>query len=322
MIKIVNFENIKTFVFINQSISIKTRKYFFLNTMDSGILGNGITPIIPTYILLPLYSELQPDVFLEILKKIVARTRLGEDYIESAFITGMDSKTLFMKSCEDLSAVSNEHISKSKQIRLFKLMGFWAVNNFPLLGKKLCGEAWQPPKERKIIFGNGETVMDDKQIDEFISPKFKIRVIELSVSNSTWIKIKHFVAVPSNICEKNPRRISKKMKALDILPAHIESCWLALKLGKFLINVGCEVSFVLNKVILFLLKRYSRQQQETTQQEMTQQEMAQQEMTQQENEEEDQDQDQDRSEESKSLRFNSVSKKCPGYPFIQNIVLM
>lgn len=200
--------------------------------------------ITPTYVLLPFYTEFSFDVFLDILKKVVARTKLGEEQLESAFISGMDTTTLFLES-EDLTTNCTSESPKSKQIRLSKLMGFWTVNNFPLLGKKVLGELWQPPKDRKVVIGNdnGQT-KDDKQMDSIIFNKFELRAIELSVNSSTLAKVKHFVSVPACVCEKNYIKISKKMRMFDVQDAHMESCWQALKSGKYLTSDGFEVSFI------------------------------------------------------------------------------
>lgn len=198
--------------------------------------ANKITPV---YLLLPIFTELKEDVFLNLLKKIVARTKFG-DGIESLFTSGMTAKTLFIKS-KDLSSNRNDG-TMSQQIRLSKLMGFWAVNNFPSLGRKLLGECWNPPEDRTVNIGNQQT-MDDKEMDAIVFQKLKLRVIELSVSSSTFSKIKHFVTVSASVCENDPVEISKKMKMFAIQDAHIDDCWQTLKAGKFIMNPNFKVRF-------------------------------------------------------------------------------
>lgn len=219
----------------------------YFHKMDSDRnVENKITPL---YVLLPLYTELKQDIFLEILKKVVSRTRFGEDFIECAFTSGMTEKTLFIES-KDLSMDCNGETSMSE---LVSLIGFWAVNNFPSLGRKLLGQSWQPSKERIVNIGN-QDILDDKLIDATVFKKLKLRVIELSVSESTWTKVKHFVAVPAGVCDDNPERISKKMKMFSIKDAYIDDCWKALKLGKFITNDDLEVSFFKQNYAVYRLK--------------------------------------------------------------------
>lgn len=224
-----------------------------MNPTDETI-QKGITPL---YVVLPFCTQFSCDVFLDVLKKVVARTKLGDNHIEGAFISGMEAKVLFIEP-EDLSTDWTEKSSKSKQIRLSKLIGFWSVNNFPSLGKKVFGGRWQPFEERKIVIGDGALLpdIDDKELDSIIFQKFVIRVIQLNVNSSTFAKVKHFVAVPASVCKTNFVRISKKMKMFEIQDLHMENCWSALKSGKYFMNEGFGVSFLfhLNKVITVTLK--------------------------------------------------------------------
>lgn len=196
--------------------------------------ANKITPL---YLLLPIFTELKEDVFLKLLQKIVSRTKFG-DGIESLFTSGMTANTLFIE-WEDLSSNRKD---ETQQIRLSKLMGFWAVNNFPSLGRKLLGECWNPPEDRTVNIGNQQT-MYDKEMDAIVLQKLKLRVIELSVVSSTFDKIKHFVTVPASVCENDPVDISKKMKMFTIQDTHIDDCWQSLKAGKYIINPNFEVRF-------------------------------------------------------------------------------
>lgn len=199
--------------------------------------SNKITQV---YLLLPVLTVLKKDVFLHLLTKTLARKKFG-DGIESAFTSGLTAKTLFLKS-KDISANVNDE-TMSQQIRLSKLMGFWAVNNFPSLGRKLLGDSWNPTEDRTVTIEN--QTMDDKEIDAIVSQKLKLRVIQLSVSSSTLSKIKHFVSVDVSVCENNPVDISKKMNMFDIQDALIDDCWQALKAGKFIMNTDFEVRFLI-----------------------------------------------------------------------------
>lgn len=199
-----------------------------MNSTNKNTVGAG-----PIYVLLPFYTEFSCNVFLDILKKIVSRTRLGDNEIESAFISGMGAGTLFRKP-EDFSTKCTENSPVSKQVRFAKLLGIWAADNFPSLGKKLMGERWQPPNGRMA----NELIYENKQMQSII----QLRVIELRVECSTFEKVKHFVQVPASVCMGEAIQISKKLRMFAIDDRQIEDCWQALKSGKYTRNADTVVA--------------------------------------------------------------------------------
>lgn len=191
-----------------------------------------------TCVLLPVYSAMKLDIFLDILKKTVSRTPLSEDSSCNAFVAGFSAATLSIKF-EDLSTSMLE-MSSTREIRLLKLLGFWAASNFPTLGKKFLGDQWSLQKVRTITIGDlghQQTITPD-DLDARILKDMKLRVIELTVKHSTIAKIKHFVTVPHNVCKDGSNKISIKMKTLDIHDSLLENCWHALKSGRYLSNVS------------------------------------------------------------------------------------
>lgn len=189
------------------------------------------------YVVLPLSDRVKSDVFLDILKNVVARSKLCEDDLQYGVKCGLKAKTVHIKS-KDL-AYKKEQSSKSQQIRLSRLLGFWAVNNFPSLGKKLVGVHWKPAEQRSVCVENQKMMMPE-EVDATVFQTLKLRIIQLCVYESTLDKIKHFVFVPPNVCEGNSVRISKKMNLFNVQNEHIEKCWIALKEGKFAMS---QVSF-------------------------------------------------------------------------------
>lgn len=197
------------------------------------------------HILLPVFSEIADDVFLEILKKLISRTKI-DGHLCSAFISGLSAETLFFE-LEDLSISEKENTSKSREIRIAKMLGFWAANNFPSLSKKLMGEKWRPVDGRTVAAENDKMLTTD-EFDARIIKKMKLRVIQLQVSDSTRERIlKHFVTVPFNICESNTEKISKKMDQVNIKEPLMEKCWQALKSGSFPTDMEVEVTFIKTK---------------------------------------------------------------------------
>lgn len=198
-----------------------------------------------TCVLLPVFSAMEQDIFLGILKKTVRRrSRLGEDNLCNAFASGLSATTLSI-DFEDMSA--KDVSSKSQEIRMSKLLGFWAASKFPLLGKKYFGDSWCMKEKRTITIADQQTMSPD-EFDAWIMKEIKLRVIELTVCHSTRAKMKHFVTVPHYVCKDDSVKISKKMKVLDIQDSYIENCWHALKSGKFLSDDNLDVS-VIKKII-------------------------------------------------------------------------
>lgn len=202
-------------------------------------------------VLLPTCIESKNDIFLEILRNIVqrtARTKLDNNYLYTALKSGMKAETFEINS-DDTVAHWKDLKSKSEQVRQSKMLGYWAIQNFPSLGKKLFGESWQVP-QRKSVAVVGHGYMKPDELDAVIFRKLKIRLVELSLSESTFSRFKHFVKVPIDIGKFNEFHITQKIKCFDIETKHLQNCWDALKHGKFSVNnsisVDIEVSFPLN----------------------------------------------------------------------------
>lgn len=219
---------------------------------DSEITGHENTA--PVYLLLPTCIESKNDIFLEILRNVVqrtARTKLDNNFLYNALKTGMKAETFAINS-DDIVGHWKELKSKSEQVRQSKMLGYWAIQNFPSLGKKLFGESWQVP-QRKCVDVVGQGSMKPDEIDAVIFRKLKIRLVELSLSESTFSRFKHFVKVPIDIGKFNDVHITQKIKCFDIETEYLQNCWDALKRGKFSmndsINVNIEVSFPLTKFV-------------------------------------------------------------------------
>lgn len=201
----------------------------------------------PLYIILPICTEANVDIFINILKNAVSRMRMAESHLENAFRAGMAGEILSIHEY-DISVNWEELHSKTQQIRQCKLLGYWAIHNYPLLGKKLFGESYNPPERKSVMVTDKEnsSLMTADEVDSFIFPKMKLRAMELNVSQSTWVKLKHFVKVPATIRKCNELKLSIKMNSFDITDDCIENCWKALKSGKFSANF--EVSFHSTKI--------------------------------------------------------------------------
>lgn len=196
------------------------------------------------HILLPVCTESKFDVFLNILRCVVARSKLDEHHLTKAFMSGMKGKS-FAVEMDDLT-LSWKHLkSEEQQIRQSKILGCWAIVNFPSLQRKLFGDTHQtPPRNGVSVVGNPQMKADN--IDEIVFAKMKLRVVELSVSGSTFIKLKHFVKVPGfvGVRRSNEISISMKMVSFDVDADFVESCWDALRCGEFSISSDYEVSFL------------------------------------------------------------------------------
>lgn len=194
----------------------------------------------PFNILLPVCVQTKTDVFLMILKNSVARSGMLDHYLVSALKSGMSEN--FSIESEDISVDWTKLDSELQQIRQWKLIGLWTVNNFPSMVKKLFGELCGVP-QRNAIPVNGNSAFEADSIDEFIFPKMKLRIIELTVSKSTLGKLKHFTLVPGVIGKSKEQRIARKMKSFDVDAEFVERCWKALKSGEFSMNSDFEVSY-------------------------------------------------------------------------------
>lgn len=196
-------------------------------------------------ILLPYCVELNKDLLLEILKNVVWRSRMDDHYVD-ALKYGMTAKTLCVK-LNDLIVDWKELTSNSQQLRQYRLLGYWAMHNFPALGKKLFGDTCKAVQRQSIEVLRSETMSSDA-VDTVIMRKMKLRSIELDVCQSTLSKLRHFVETP-NIVKCNEIRISRKMKSFNIEEDQMEKCWKALKYGNLPMN---EVKYISNELVFRL----------------------------------------------------------------------
>lgn len=190
-------------------------------------------------VLLPFCMELETDVFLNLLRNVVARSRLDDQQLD-ILKAGMIADTLCIKS-DDLLVNWKELNSESQRIRQLKLLGVWTMYNYPSLGKKLFGDSWQAP-ERKIVDVLGVSAKSAEAVNDVIFKKMKLRIFELNISHSTLLKLKHFVRVPVDVEKFNGIQISPRIKLFEIDESVIEKCWKALKFGSF---VSDKVRFIL-----------------------------------------------------------------------------
>lgn len=186
----------------------------------------------PIHVLLPICIEANTDVFLNILSSVVYHTRL-HDFNLNSIISGMTGET-FQVDTDDLSVDWNEQTSPLRRIRQSKLLGIWAARHYPLIGKKLIGATWQPPTKFKVLV-SGSIEITEKEIDNIVSKKMKLRIIELNVCKSFKAskRLQYFVPAPKGIGSVNATNISSKIRAFDIKSEYLVGCWEALKLGGF-----------------------------------------------------------------------------------------
>ncbi len=194
------------------------------------------------HILLPVCSQSKEDVFVTILKRAVARSKLDEHHLIRAFMSGMKGESFAIKM-DDLTLNWEQLKSEKQQIRQAKLLGFWAIVNFPSLKVKLFGETHQATRNHVSITN---TAIDAAKIDEVVFEKMKLRVVELRLKGSTFDKLKHFVKVPGCVgaTRSNEIHITPSMDSFDVDAKFIESCWDALRCGEFLMSPDNEVSFL------------------------------------------------------------------------------
>lgn len=185
----------------------------------------------PMCVLLPTCLETDTDVFFEILKSVILHTRLHDNFHIPSIISGMVGET-FQVDTQDLSDDWKTLTSHSRQVRQSKLLGFWAARHYPLIGKKLIGASWQPHNICNVEMSE-LTEITEEEIDQIVSKKMKIRIIELNVCKGTLKKLNYFVRAPMSIGRDKVITLSSKMKSCDIQSEYIEECWEALKLGRF-----------------------------------------------------------------------------------------
>ncbi|KAJ6648125.1 hypothetical protein Bhyg_03350, partial [Pseudolycoriella hygida] len=175
---------------------------------------------------------MEVDIFFNILKNVVLRSR-SDDHLVDALKFGMTG-TFHIKS-KDLLDNWKDMTSTSQRVRQRKLLGYWAIENYPALGRKFFGDTWYPPQSRSVeVLGN--SWISPHAIDKAIFRKLNIRIIALNVCESTLGRLKHFVEAPSNIDEFNGIKFTKNLKSFDIKSDYVDVCWKALKHGKPTLN--------------------------------------------------------------------------------------
>lgn len=92
------------------------------------------------------------------------------------------------------------------------MLGFWAINSYPLLGKKVGDESWKAPTRNIEVTGNQK--MNSEEVDTLILQKLKLRAIQLNVRDSTIGRLKYFVKVPASICKNNEVQISLSLMTI------------------------------------------------------------------------------------------------------------
>lgn len=185
----------------------------------------------PIHVLLPICMEAKIDVFFKILNSILLHTRLHDKFHIDSLISGMNGETVIVDT-EDLSVDWQKLTTDSRQIRQSKLIGVWAARHYPLIGKKLIGSDYEPPKKYNIQTTE-LTEFTEEEIVNIVSKKMKLRVIQVKVCKNTLSKLKHFVRAPMGIGLVNVTTLSSKMIAFDIESEYIATCWQALKGGGF-----------------------------------------------------------------------------------------
>lgn len=194
-------------------------------------------------VLLPICTESKYNVFMNILKNVVGHSKLGDHYLDSAFKSSMSGGEMAIEQ-EDVTVNWTQLNSRQQEIRQAQLLGFWAINGFPSLGKKLFKATYLAPN-RSAVEVVGNSVMSAESIDDVIIPKMKLLLIKLNVKSSTVVKMKYFVKVPAFVGEENGLKVSRKMKSFEIKTELLESCWQALKYGEFPKNLDPAVSLFL-----------------------------------------------------------------------------
>lgn len=200
------------------------------------------------FVVLPVCTELQHDIFLNILKNVVGRSKLDTHLMDRAFIHGMKGPSLSYNS-NDFNCNWSDEKSATKQMFYAKLLGSWAAHNFPSLGRKLFGEKWLPRQRDVLVRSTQESNI--QEMYNTILKKLALRVVQLNVSPSTAEKLKHFVRVPANICDGNGLCLSKKMVSFGVHCSQIANCWKALATGNFISTEHLDDEVIFSKFFRF-----------------------------------------------------------------------
>lgn len=182
----------------------------------------------PLSILLPACKESTSDVFFNVIRNSIARSKLDEHYLDNALKCGVGGEE-FEIEADDVAVDWGQLQSDEQLIRQSKILGYWAVEHFPALGKKFFGTAWLPSDRQHVqVVGQPDSVSPG-DIDKMVFKKMKLRLMELHVSESTANKLKHFaVDAVATMVRSNEHQMSPKIKSWDI---EGEDCWKTLKLG-------------------------------------------------------------------------------------------
>lgn len=195
------------------------------------------------YILLPVCFESNYNVFENMVRNIVNRSRMDEDLLRNYNALQSGTSETFAIDFEDINTNWKKLKRNSQQVRQSKILGFWAVKNFPSLGKKLFGDSWKAHQRKSIDVGKksktpeeidvGKKSMTPEEIDDFIFRKMELRVIELSVQKSTVLSLKYFIKVPKTIAKYNAVTITPKIISFNIGGEALQFYWDELKRGDF-----------------------------------------------------------------------------------------
>ncbi len=190
------------------------------------------------HILLPKCTHTDHNVFFNILKNIVhkvGRAKLTDHFLDNAFKEGMAGE------CQvDLNAAATWNVlsSREDQISQSKLLGRWAIRNYPTFGKILFGDSWKTTDLSSDIAD---------EVDSVVFPKMKCVLVELDVVQSTSTNLIDFIQVPIKeiTVENTAFKFSQKMKMYDIKANSVAKCWVSLKRG------GWSVSNEVRKIIFY-----------------------------------------------------------------------
>lgn len=125
------------------------------------------------------------------------------------------------------------------------MIGIWAARHYPLIGKKLNGVTWEPPKKYNVQMTESVEI-EEQESHNIVSKKMKLRIIEVNVCKCTSKKLKYFVPAPMDIGRDNVTLISSKIRAFDIESEYMAGCWQALMLGAFPSDFEVIVEIVFN----------------------------------------------------------------------------
>ncbi|XP_037037457.1 CAP-Gly domain-containing linker protein 1-like isoform X2 [Bradysia coprophila] len=185
---------------------------------------------IPIKILLPM-CDAKYDVFVSLITNLIGRVKLDEHPEDNALKVGLKGEK-FAVELADLTDAWFESSSIVQRIRRNNLLGYWSIAHFPVVGKKFFGLKWEPPQREELEIVGSEEKMCAEEIDDFVSKKLKLRLIELSVSQSTLQKLRLFVVdIPADAGKRNQSSIPPGMMSYEIDDHRAGDFWQLIKLG-------------------------------------------------------------------------------------------